>query len=83
MINLISKQYHKPLCSFTSKEVPFSLLVSAVWLRYTTAVLRIYFNYTVEQKHGGRSMIFQESMYHNMRIHVIFWHRIYYLSPIS
>ena len=26
---------------------------------------RKYFNYMVEQKHGGRSMIFHESMYHN------------------
>ena len=33
---------------------------------------RKYFNYMVEQKHWGRSMIFHESMYHSMRIHVIF-----------
>ena len=48
------------------------MLLSAVWLRYTTTVLRKYFNYTIEQKHGGCSMIIHESMYHNMRIHVIF-----------
>ena len=31
-----------------------------------------YFMCMVEQKHGWRSMIFHESMYHNMRIHVFF-----------
>ena len=40
------------------------------WCGYV--ILRQYFTYTVEQKHGGHSMIFHDSMYHNMRIHVIF-----------
>ena len=44
------------------------MLRSAVLLRYTIEILQLF----GEQKHEGRSMIFHEYMYHNMRVHVIF-----------